>query len=213
MNPTKTLYINNINERVPATHVRKEFLTICNEFGNVLSVVAHKGIKKRGQAFVVFDNLQSAVEAHDALQQYTWQGKQINVAYAFADSDINLSEQERLDRKEKKKLREKEQGFVEITGSGNSVETAETNVHKEPETPKLAHDYGEPHNVLLLKQIPENVTLDSLQDLLDDLPGFVDARMLAIKHVGFLEFDSIEAATEAIPWIESQSIGDVVYAK
>mgnify|MGYP004710755307 FL=1 len=92
--------------------------------------------------------------------------------------------------------------------NSTSADVQATNIIEED-----SHDYGVPHNVLLVQEIPSEVTLEHLQTLLDDLPGFIDARMFSIKHVGFLEFGSIEEATNAIEYVTNQNIGKVSYAK
>ena len=71
--PNQTLYINNLNEKVkkegmgkvlckftfevyhlPKTELKKSLYAIFSQFGPILDIVAMKTLKRRGQAFIVF---------------------------------------------------------------------------------------------------------------------------------------------------------------
>lgn len=201
--PNRTVYIRNVNERIPPTIVKQEFARICGEYGTVLDVVARRSIKKRGQVFVVFDDIANAVRAHDALQNYAWQGKQLSVAYAYTDSNVLLSEEQREQRRKSRRETVGAEAAKAQSEASVSVPAAET----APPT------YGDPHKVLLLKEVPESATLEGLQALLEDLAGFNEVRMFTVKNVAFIEFDTVDDATAALPWVEQQNIGKVSYAK
>lgn len=61
--PNPTIYIRNLNERVKLPELRKQLYNKFSEFGPILDVVAKKNIKMRGQAFIVFKDVESAAMA------------------------------------------------------------------------------------------------------------------------------------------------------
>ncbi|KAK9456267.1 hypothetical protein V1511DRAFT_268159 [Dipodascopsis uninucleata] len=86
-NPSPTLYINNLNDKI-----RKQELRIClyllfSTYGHVIDVVALKTPKMRGQAHIVFADSISAAQALKALQGTKFLGKEMHIAYAKLKSN------------------------------------------------------------------------------------------------------------------------------
>lgn len=52
--PNQTLYVNNLNEKLPKDELRRSLYALFGQFGPVLDVVALKTTRMRGQAFIVF---------------------------------------------------------------------------------------------------------------------------------------------------------------
>lgn len=52
--PNQTLYVNNINDKIHKTTLRRCLYALFSQFGPVLDVVALKTPKMRGQAHIVF---------------------------------------------------------------------------------------------------------------------------------------------------------------
>lgn len=204
----QALYVNNLNERIPIKILKRDLLETFSQYGNVLSVIAHKGIRKRGQAFIVFDEIESASKAHSEMQSCVLYKKKVNVSFARSLPNILLTPEEVESRRLESVKNKEDSNELNDRTNSTSADVQATNIIEED-----SHDYGVPHNVLLVQEIPSEVTLEHLQTLLDDLPGFIDARMFSIKHVGFLEFGSIEEATNAIEYVTNQNIGKVSYAK
>eukprot|EP00298_Acanthocystis_sp_HF-20_P002403 c12818_g1_i1.p1 GENE.c12818_g1_i1~~c12818_g1_i1.p1 ORF type:complete len:116 (-),score=21.47 c12818_g1_i1:495-842(-) len=66
--PNHTIYIRNIDEKIKINDLKVLLKQQFSQFGNVLDVVALKTVKMRGQAFVVFDNTDSATKALQEMQ-------------------------------------------------------------------------------------------------------------------------------------------------
>lgn len=64
------------------------------EFGTILDVVAKSSIKRKGQAFVIYDSVDSAQEAVDELSGFELFGKQIEVDFAKTKSDVIVQRDE-----------------------------------------------------------------------------------------------------------------------
>ncbi|KAI0478727.1 hypothetical protein GGR56DRAFT_672731 [Xylariaceae sp. FL0804] len=86
--PNQTLYVTNI----PSAKVSKEDLKtalymLFSTFGPVLDIVALKTMKMRGQAHVVFRDMQAATQAMRSLEGFEFLGKELKIQYAKSKSD------------------------------------------------------------------------------------------------------------------------------
>jgi RNA recognition motif-containing protein len=79
--------------------------TIFGEFGTVVDVVAKRSLKRKGQAFVVFDNVESATRAIDDAQGFELFGKPMALEYARMPSDALVKLQGNEEDFEKHKRR------------------------------------------------------------------------------------------------------------
>ena len=73
--PSKTLYINNINEKIKQDIVKKMLYMVFSQYGKVTDVIAKKGLKLRGQAWVVFQDESAAETARNGKQGFSFYGK------------------------------------------------------------------------------------------------------------------------------------------
>merc|ERR1739845_231219 len=85
--PNHTVYINNLNEKVKKEDLKKSLYAIFSQFGQILDIVALKTLKMRGQAFVVFKEVPSAVAAIKSMQGFPFYDKPMRIAFARSDSD------------------------------------------------------------------------------------------------------------------------------
>ena len=67
---------------------------VISEFGTILDIVAKSSIKRKGQAFVIYDSVDSAQEAVDELSGFELFGKQIEVDFAKTKSDVIVQRDE-----------------------------------------------------------------------------------------------------------------------
>jgi RNA recognition motif-containing protein len=68
--PSQTLYINNINEKIKKPVLKKVLHSLFSQYGRVSEIVACKGLKLRGQAWVVYQDTASATNAMRRLQGF-----------------------------------------------------------------------------------------------------------------------------------------------
>ncbi|RKP01971.1 hypothetical protein CXG81DRAFT_25387 [Caulochytrium protostelioides] len=91
--PSATLYIKNLNEKVSIADLRRTLYTLFGQFGRVIDIVAQRGERKRGQAFVVFDQVARATLALRHLQGQRILGQPLRASYARTKSHaVRLSE-------------------------------------------------------------------------------------------------------------------------
>lgn len=73
--PLQTLYINNLNDKLPKEQLKQFLYLLFSQFGTILEVVALKTERMRGQAWVSFLSVQNAVDAKNKLEGYDFFGK------------------------------------------------------------------------------------------------------------------------------------------
>ncbi|KAF2568159.1 hypothetical protein F2Q68_00023635 [Brassica cretica] len=73
--PNQTIYINNLNEKVKLDELKKSLNTVFSRFGKIVEVLAFKTLKHKGQAWVVFDNPESASNAISEMNGYRFYDK------------------------------------------------------------------------------------------------------------------------------------------
>ena len=71
----QTLYVTNLNDKINKQDLRMALYTLFTTYGTVLDVVALKTMKMRGQAHIVFRDVNSAGAAMRALQGFNLLGK------------------------------------------------------------------------------------------------------------------------------------------
>merc|ERR1712025_37239 len=109
--PNQTIYVNNISEKIKINNLVTELKAIFNQFGNILEIQAKKNLRMRGQAFIVFEDVEAAKKAVSSMQGFPFHDKKMRIAFAKADSDL-ISKQKgtyvEKDRKKDKKKKKKD---------------------------------------------------------------------------------------------------------
>ena len=84
----ETLYVNHINEKIKLDLLRENLYYLFSQYGDVLEINLRKSKKMRGQAFIVYKDINDAARAKVSLNNFLFLGSRINVDYAKAKSDI-----------------------------------------------------------------------------------------------------------------------------
>jgi len=82
-----SVYVQNLEERVKLESMVEALRTIFSEFGNVVDIVAKKNLRAKGQAFIVFDNPDSARDAIEEMDGFELYDKPMKLALARSRSD------------------------------------------------------------------------------------------------------------------------------
>ena len=94
----------------------KEALSeIFSEYGNVIDLVAKKNLKAKGQAFIVFDDTESAERAIKEVQGFELFEKPMVLDYAKSRSDATVEREgsaEDLESHKRKRLAEKGRSLI-----------------------------------------------------------------------------------------------------
>ncbi|KAI1614219.1 U2 small nuclear ribonucleoprotein B' [Exophiala viscosa] len=90
--PNQTLYLKNLDEKTNKTELKRALYMLFTQFGPVLDIVTarigSKSQKMRGQAHIVFRDIQTATQAMRALQGFDFLGKELVISYGKGQSSI-----------------------------------------------------------------------------------------------------------------------------
>ncbi|KAK0137388.1 U1 small nuclear ribonucleoprotein A [Merluccius polli] len=104
-----TIYINNLNEKIKKDELKKSLYAIFSQFGQILDILVARNLKMKGQAFVIFKEVNSASNALRSMQGFPFYDKPMRIQYAKLDSDIIAKMKgtfvERDRKKEKRKVK------------------------------------------------------------------------------------------------------------
>lgn len=187
--PNNTIYVNNLNEKVKKEELKSALYAIFNQFGQVLDIIALKTLKMRGQAFVVFKEINDATAALHSMQGFPFYDKPMRLAYAKKDSDMIAkmkgTYQERTKEKKKRKKESKKKSAVVATG-GNDVENMQTDDGMN----------NPPNHILFVDNLPQDTQEGWLEMIFVKFDGFKEVRLVPNRHdIAFVEFASeMEAA-------------------
>lgn len=84
------MYVRNLEERVKVDPLKTALNEIFSEFGNVIDIVAKTNLKAKGQAFIVYDNPDSARQAIEETDGFDLFGRPMQVALARTRSDATV---------------------------------------------------------------------------------------------------------------------------
>lgn len=111
--PNQTIYVNNISEKIKIPSLLTELKAIFNQFGKIVEIQAKKNLRMRGQAFIIFEDIESAKKAVNSMQGFPFHDKKMRIAFAKIDSDViskskgTFVEREKSKKKKKKKKESK----------------------------------------------------------------------------------------------------------
>ncbi|XP_009142518.1 U1 small nuclear ribonucleoprotein A [Brassica rapa] len=231
----QTIYINNLNEKIKLEEVKKSLKEVFSAYGKIVEVLAFKTLKHKGQAWVVFDNPESASNAISKMNGYPFYNKPMRIQFAKTKSDVIAKADGTFVPREKRKRHEEKGGKkkkeqhhdstrvampaypgvygsapplsqVPYSGGGGGVKS------NLPEAP------APPNNILFVQHLPHDTTPEILQNLFDKYHGFKEVRMVAAKPgIAFVEFADEMQSTVAMHGLEGFTIQQtpmrITYAK
>ncbi|KAL6694871.1 hypothetical protein J3F84DRAFT_349146 [Trichoderma pleuroticola] len=85
--PNQTLYVTNLpSAKIQKPDLRTALYMLFSTFGPVLDIVALKTMEMRGQAHIVFRDIQAATQAMRSLDGHTFLGRPMKIQYAKSKS-------------------------------------------------------------------------------------------------------------------------------
>mmetsp|Transcript_8382 Transcript_8382/g.14090 ORF Transcript_8382/g.14090 Transcript_8382/m.14090 type:complete len:249 (+) Transcript_8382:37-783(+) len=213
--PQETVYVNNLNEKVPKDELKKSLYAVFTQFGPIMDIVALKNFKMRGQAFVVFRDISAATQAVRQMQGFPFYDKPMRLAYAKTKSDATSKldgsyqakeKAERMakrkaDRDERKgikpkttaaappppKEREEAAAAAPVEPAVAAPPTKKPDAPAVPSTPAVAM----PNQILFVENLPDQVNEMMLSMLFQQFPGFKEVRLVPGKAgIAFVEFEN-----------------------
>lgn len=204
--PVTTVYCRNLEERIKIPQLIESLRELFSEYGEIVDVVAKKNLKAKGQAFVTFENAESAAKAIEEIDGFELFGKAMSLDFARTRSDASVKIQEGdagLERHKRARLAEKER-----KQAAQNVQDQQQQQRKRPgaaldstaPTAGLAarpvkamkgaglkgtsanasavipDEYLPPNKTLFIRDIPDSYDEDSLSRIFSRFEGFKDLR-------------------------------------
>jgi len=201
--PNYTIYINNLNEKIKKEELKKSLYAVFSQFGPILDIIALKTLKMRGQAFVVFKEIQSASNALRSMQGFPFYDKPMRIQYAKADSDAIARAKGTFVERPKIVASKKP---AEVPGESRKerkrrlMAEKQKEISKAPAVNTLADSLEEqpPNKILFCMGLPEDTSEQMLQMLFQQFTGFKEVRLVPGRNdIAFVEFEHEMQASAA----------------
>lgn len=104
------VYVRNLEERIKPGQLKESLTELFSEYGEIVDIVAKTNLKAKGQAFIVFDSVESAQKAIDEVQGFELFGKEMQLAFAKTRSDATVKRtgnEEEFESHKRRRLAEK----------------------------------------------------------------------------------------------------------
>jgi len=215
MASNNTVYVNNLNEKVNVEELKKALTHVFSQFGKIIEVQANKALKRRGQAWVVFDDVKSSQKCVKEMEGFNFYDKPMRVAFAKKKSDIiakrdgtfvpRPEKPNKYKRKGKKRKADGKEGKKANGKAKTSAPPVPTNTA--PSMPLNQNDPANmvpgmntmsfprrretaPNRILFVENLPPDCRSEQLDAIFGKFPGFREARVVGGKNVAFVDFDN-----------------------
>lgn len=229
------IYIKNLNEKINLNTLKETLKTELSVYGPILDIIAHKNIKMRGQAFVVYESLESAQAAVKSLQSEfkILFDKPLQVSFAKTKSDAIVKrdskddesvfekhKEQRLQVKQEKQPEFEKMKETGKTRGGKSKTGTKRKGQSEPGSKKRRTSVGgtsvvssvvddnlPPNKLLLLQNLPADVSSAQIDEIYSKYPGFIEVRLVAPRRLAFVEYETDDHAVVAKEDTQSLELG------
>ncbi|PWY84933.1 hypothetical protein BO70DRAFT_395611 [Aspergillus heteromorphus CBS 117.55] len=212
------LHVRNLEERIKVDQLKEALEEIFSEYGTVLDIVAKTNLKAKGQAFIVFDNVDSATRAIDEINGFELFDKPMVVDYAKTRSDATVLREggdDELEAHKRRRLAEKERkqahealeaqkklkrpsGPVEPGRPAKTVKGAGLKPTSGAAAAVIPDEYLPPNKILFLRDLPDSADQDNLTAVFGRFEGFQEVRLVpGRKGIAFVEYESESGAISA----------------
>ncbi|OAP62894.1 hypothetical protein AYL99_02121 [Fonsecaea erecta] len=235
--PSSTVYVKNLEERIKIEQMKTALTEIFSEYGNIIDLVAKSNLKAKGQAFVVFDNPDSAAKAIEEINGFELFDKPMQLDYARTRSDATvlredgeqglekwkrarLAEKERrqaMEATQQKALKRPAAAAVEPTAPGGGLATRPAKTAKGAGLKAsgtnaaaiIPDEYLPPNKILFLRDLPDSYDADGLSRIFSRFEGFKEVRMVpGRKGIAFVEYEAEAGAISAKEATAGMQLGD-----
>ena len=197
--PKRTIYINNINEKVSINKVRSALGILLQKF-TPISISVAKTLKLKGQAFVTFPSIDNASKAIETLNNQEVFNQRINATFAELNSDTLLN------KDELKQIRRKRQDEYKIKKQSTKTKSSKPATTKSKI--KKTKQTLPPNRTLLLQNISSSlpVSKESLNEYFQSFAGFEVARYLGVRNLSFVDFENEDFAKACLQSVDENDM-------
>ncbi|KAJ5558512.1 U1 small nuclear ribonucleoprotein [Penicillium sp. DV-2018c] len=227
--PNPTVYVKNLDERIKVDQLKPALEEIFSEYGNIIEVVAKTNLKAKGQAFIVFDNVESATRAIDEINGFDLFDKPMVLAYAKTPSDATVRREggdEELEAHKRRRLAEKERkqaqealeaqkklkrpaAAAEPARPAKTTKGAGLKPTSGAAAAVIPDEYLPPNKILFLRDLPDDATEESLTAVFSRFEGFQEVRLVpGRKGIAFVEYQTEAGAISAKEATSGMPMGD-----
>lgn len=207
-----TLYIQNLNERVSQKQMHSQLIQQFSSFGELHSVIVKKRLAMRGQAFIIFKDVNDSRKALATLQGQRLYGKSMNIRYSKYKSDVisktdGTYEIERRRRQqdlsttciifiipfivEKSRHPRMTRRQMMAQMVANPMMMQPTGMMMQPAMQMVHGDLQLPNKILYLQNVPPQGSEQKLIELFKKFAGFIEIRMVPTRSdVAFAEYEN-----------------------
>ena len=153
-------------------------------------MIVMSSLRRRGQAWITFEDIESATAARSALHEQLAFGKKMRVSFSRNVSDTTRM-RKGLPARIKEQLhiqpvqaKEEPQAVASRTVSG--IESFFKTGHVVPKT--ASRSYFPPNKLLLVENLSANMPHEKLLSLFSGFPGFIELRVIASRGIAFVEY-------------------------
>jgi RNA recognition motif-containing protein len=104
------VYVRNLEERIKVPQLKEALTELFSEYGEIIDIVAKTNLKAKGQAFIVFDSVESAQKAIEEVQGFELFDKPMQLAFARTRSDASvkrIGDEDEFESHKRRRLAEK----------------------------------------------------------------------------------------------------------
>ncbi|KAK7205358.1 U1 small nuclear ribonucleoprotein usp102 [Myxozyma melibiosi] len=215
--PSETLYIRNIKENIKIPVLKESLDAAFSLYGPILDIIAHGNIRMRGQAFVVFEDVETAKRALDEVQGFPLFGDdqplEIHFAKSKSDAVVSKAGEEELEEHRKIRLAEKDRKKAEFEAAQKKRKRQGGALSSGRPSKKSALGASDeqlpPNKILFLQNLPDDITADQLTETFEEYAGFFEVRLVpGRKGIAFVEYETDENAVVAKQGTEDLKLGD-----
>ncbi|KAK6600084.1 RNA recognition domain-containing protein [Botrytis cinerea] len=224
--PNATLYVNNLEESIKPAALIEALTELFSEYGTILEIVAKTNLKAKGQAFIVFEDVESATKAIEDIQGFELFGKEMRIAYAKTRSDASVKREGdmrnwRFTRGDDWRRRAAEITLRPTTGPAlaNPADLAARPIKatrgaglksSNPAAAAVVPDeYLPPNKILFVQNLPEEYDVDMLTSIFGRFEGFREVRLVpGRKGIAFVEYETETGSIGAKENTAGMALGD-----
>ncbi|KFY22873.1 hypothetical protein V493_06274 [Pseudogymnoascus sp. VKM F-4281 (FW-2241)] len=221
--PSATVYVRNLEEHIKVEQLKEALKELFSEYGEIIDIVAKTNLKAKGQAFVVFDTVESAQKAIDEVQGFELFEKPMQLAFARTRSDATVKrtgdeeeyeshKRKRLAEKDKKKSAEAAEEAKKLkiaaAAAGNAADMTSRPIKatrgaglrssNAATSAVVPDEYLPPNKILFVQNVPDEYDIDALTSIFARFEGFREVRLVPGRRgIAFVEYEAEAGAISA----------------
>lgn len=231
--PNATVYVRNLEERIKPAQLIEALTEVFSEYGNIIDLVAKTNLKAKGQAFVVFDDVESASKAIEEINGFELFDKPMVLDFAKTRSDKTVLREEGengLEAHKRRRLAEKERKQAvealenqkklkrpapssgpQLGGPPTKTTSRGAGLKSSNANPSavIPDEYLPANKILFLRDIPESYDSEALSAIFSRFEGFKEVRTVPQRPgIAFVEYDAEAGAISAKEATSGMALGE-----